>query len=127
MRRMFTTAMAVTMVAGLVVTFSGLGAAEEGGAAGKVGSRVSISHTAEMEFHGRVRSDAGVCKKRRNVRVYMVHEGPDMFAGSDRTNKRGRYSVDHTTGAGEYYAKAMKKVSGSTTCKVARSSTINAP
>jgi hypothetical protein len=127
MRRTISSALAVTMVAGLVVTFAGTAAGRGAGAAGAVGSRVSISHTADMEFQGRVRSDSGVCKKNRKVRVYMVHDGPDMLAGSDRTNKRGRYSVDHTTGSGQYYAKAMKKVSGTTTCKAAKSSTIQAP
>jgi hypothetical protein len=127
MRKISSVVTAVALVAGLLATWAGGSSADEAATAGTVRSRVSISFdSSEHDFEGRVRSTAGVCKRKRKIRVFMVHDGPDMLAAAGRTNRRGRYDVNHSAGGeGNYYAKALRKVSGSKTCKRARSKTID--
>jgi hypothetical protein len=122
MRKTISMVAAAALVAGtLVLAVEGAGAR----VAGTVGSRVSISfNSTTHEFKGRVRSSAGVCKRNRKVQTFRVQDGPDQKEGSDRTNRRGRYTITHTDGDGRYYAKALKKTSGNTTCKRKKSRTI---
>jgi hypothetical protein len=124
MRRMTSMAVAVAM---MLVSWPVGSTAGTPASSGAVRSRVSISFdSSEHDFEGRVRSTAGVCKRRRKIRVFMVHDGPDMLAAAGRTNRRGRYDVNHTAGGeGNYYAKARRKVTNSKTCKAARSKTIS--
>jgi hypothetical protein len=122
MRRSISIALVAVLVAGALVL-----AIEASGArvSGTVRSKVSISFSSTThQFKGRVRSGAGVCKRKRMVRTYLVQDGADQPEGSDRTNKKGRYVITHTGGEQRYYAKALKKVSGNTTCKAKKSRTI---
>ena len=122
MRRTISISMAAALVAGaFVLAVEGAGA----GVTGTVGSRVSVSFSETThQFKGRVRSSARVCKRNRKVQMFVVRDGPDLKEGSDRTNRRGRYTITHSGGDGRYYAKALKKVSGNTTCKPKKSRTI---
>jgi hypothetical protein len=123
MRKTISMVAAAALVAGtLVLAVEGAGAR----VAGTVGSRVSISFNSDTHhFQGRVRSSAGVCKRNRQVRIYLVRDGADLVAGRDKTNKKGRYNALHESGGEQrYYAKALKKTSGNTTCKRKKSRTI---
>jgi hypothetical protein len=122
MRRTISITMAAALVAGtLAFAIEGAGAR----VAGTVGSRVSVSFDSSThQFKGRVRSGAGVCKRNRRVQMYVVRDGADLKEGKDKTNKKGRYVITHTGGEQRYYAKALKKVSGNTTCKPKKSKTI---
>jgi hypothetical protein len=117
----------ISMVAAAALVAGTLAFAVEAGArvTATVKSRVSVSFSSTThEFKGRVRSSAGVCKRKRKVQMFVVQDGPDLKEGSDRTNRKGRYTITHTGGEQRYYAKALKKTSGNTTCKPKKSRTI---
>src|SRR5919197_751562 len=66
------------------------------------------------KFKGKVKSRKALCKKKRKVTVFRKKSGPDQKFGTDLTNKKGKYVVTKGDAAharaGNYYAKAKKKV-----------------
>ena len=82
-------------------------------------------------FKGRVRSDRPFCRRNRKVVVRRQKRGPDPVVGRDRTNRRGRYSINprpNPRRGQRYYAvakpKKKKKHRHSHVCRRARSRTI---
>ena len=127
-----------------LVAVLGFGAvAATGAPPKKVKSRVTIHFApgtssdpsdpyANSRFFGKVSSKKKKCKRRRTVKVIEIGQGP---IGSDKTNRRGRYSVrgGGALGPDEYdefdsfYAKVKKKRKGNVLCKGARSAIVVAP
>jgi hypothetical protein len=68
-------------------------------------------------FHGTIQSPKAACKKNRTVKLYREKSGPDKLLGTDKSNKKGKWSIPIKLISGGYYAKAPKKG----TCAAAKS------
>ena len=128
----------VALVAVLAVGLIGGGFAAA--AVKKFPTKVTINFVAADAYHadkfkGKVKSRKALCRKKRKVTVFRVKSGPDVKYGTDLTNKKGKYVVtkgDATHAkAGNYYAKAKKKVKhkngNKIVCKKGKSPTITVP
>ena len=60
-------------------------------------------------FTGKVKSDARRCRSGRNVVLMKEKGGDDKKVGSDRTNKKGNYSINEPNADGTYYTVAKAK------------------
>ena len=85
-------------------------------------------------FFGHVEADHAACEQNRTVKVKRVEPGKDPTIGKDTTDSNGDYSVTigGTVPAGDYYAKAKKKVLKKTAqhhhvCDAKKSNTIPVP
>ncbi len=60
-------------------------------------------------FNGKVQSPKAACTKNRTVKLYRETPGPDKLLGTDKSNKKGKWSVPAKLKSGNYYAKAPKQ------------------
>jgi hypothetical protein len=60
-------------------------------------------------FHGKVKSQRGVCERNRKVKLFQEQSGNDDLLGSDRSNPDGKWKVPISPGSGAYYAKVTIK------------------
>jgi hypothetical protein len=69
------------------------------------------SHESDDTFSGEVTSAKHRCERHRKVVLRERVDGPDVLFGKDLTNRDGEWEVHvASTPAGDYYAKARKKV-----------------
>jgi len=71
-------------------------------------------------FNGTVQSSKAACKKNRTVKLYKEKAGPDRLLGTDKSNKKGKWSIPAKLSSGNYYAKAPKRGS----CSAAKSNVL---
>ena len=71
-------------------------------------STVSIRYNGRA-FKGAVNSDDPRCERGRRVLLKKKRPGRDATVGSDRTNRRGAYSIPEPRANGTYYTVATKK------------------
>jgi hypothetical protein len=125
---------AIAVIAALAVTLVGGGFAAA--STKKFPTKVTINFTSGTyadKFNGKVKSRKALCKKGRKVTVFRVKSGADAKFGTDKTNKKGKYVVapGKKAAAGNYYAKAKKKVKkkngNKIVCKKGKSPTISVP
>jgi hypothetical protein len=91
-----------------------------------VESRVSIRYDTDSEkFKGRVSSDEAECREGRTVKIFKKTADGRSLQGKDKTNSRGRYSVEVMHADGRYFA-LVKKYEGmdDLVCEKDRSQTI---
>lgn len=106
------------VLAALVIPAAALAALATSATAGDVatfGTRVTISSDPPA-FHGRVFSDADVCREQRRVKLLRrTRPGrPVRVLGTDRTEGNGRWAItepdDFTLRSGIYWARAPRKI-----------------
>jgi hypothetical protein len=64
------------------------------------------------EFKGKLASRKGACIKQRKVKLIRKHSGNEQKLGSDKTNGKGKWDIDLSTGQlknGKYFAEVTKK------------------
>ena len=79
-------------------------------------------------FTGKTKSDLAKCRRGRTVVLKKVRDGRDKTVGTDRTNRRGNYSITQRNANGKYYSVAKKKTfingqGAQVTCRKDRSPT----
>lgn len=99
-----------------------------GAAAGhtaSIESRVTFDSLSPARAKGTVESKRARCEPKRRVEVFLEAPGPDRSFGTDRTDERGRWTVDASFVPGEYYAQLsrnkLKRPGHVHTCLDARS------
>lgn len=60
-------------------------------------------------FDGRVKSASDRCRRARTVVLKKETSGGDKKVGSDKTSRRGVYSIRRSDAKGTYYTVALKK------------------
>jgi hypothetical protein len=93
-------------------------------AADDVKSNVKITEGGPELFEGKVTSDARKCKKGRTVTLEYKLGGSykrGMVVGTDKTNKKGRWSIPGSFQAGLYRAVVEEDEKGELTCGFDRS------
>ncbi len=104
------------MVAGLLCV--GVVAAP---AADTVKSEVKITEGGPEHFEGKVTSDERKCEKRRKVTLeYKSGDKRGTVVGTDKTNTKGRWSIDGAFQAGLYRAVVEEDEKGELTCEFDR-------
>ena len=85
-------------------------------------STVKLTQLSSSGASGTVKSKQRKCRKGRKVALKFVGEYGDVTIGTDKTDKRGAWSVNKTlTDHGIYFATVKAKRVGKLTCKSASS------
>jgi hypothetical protein len=94
--------------------------------AGMEDSQVSIRYEKDGEsFKGQVSSDEAECKAGRTVKIFKKTADGRSLQGKDKTNSRGRYSVEVMHADGRYFGVATKHEGmHNLVCEKGRSETI---
>lgn len=63
------------------------------------------------KFKGQIDSTKGKCVNKRQVKLFRRHNGNKKKLGSDKTNSKGKFSIDISRKLkdGSYYSKVSKK------------------
>ena len=63
------------------------------------------------KFKGQIDSTKGKCVNKRQVKLFRKHNGKKKKLGSDKTNSKGKFSIDISGKLkdGSYYSKVSKK------------------
>jgi hypothetical protein len=79
----------------------------------KFDSRTTIGIAVPL-YHGKVKAEARKCVRNRRVVLFERRSGQDRKAGTDRTDRRGRWTVkvpvDELEPQDRFYAKARRKI-----------------
>ncbi|MBK5116437.1 MAG: hypothetical protein JJE23_05905 [Thermoleophilia bacterium] len=109
-----------------MVTLAAVGGAAEIAVAKQFKTSVKLTSVAPEGAKGKVTSSNPKCERGRKVTLFFEGPSDDMKIGTDKTNKKGKFSVEESLFAGSYYVKVAKKTlgkprglgaSGRTVCK----------
>jgi hypothetical protein len=77
-------------------------------------------------FSGKLKApkDPDTCAAKQKVSVFKKRKGPDLKLGSPKTNASGSYTLKNSGKKGTYYSSVPSAKHGITTCKAAKSDTV---
>ena len=108
---------------GIAAVVAAVGASEAL-AGGQIKTTAKLKTVEPEGASGKVKSPNPKCERGRKVTLFFDQpEGAqDLKAGTDKTNRKGKFEIEESLFAGTYYVKvSKKKINKKKTCKRAKS------